>query len=221
MDLTEMTGRVLGWTPYLAGGFVTNLMIAAVSMALGTVLGAGLALARSGNGRLLRWPAELLTSLCRNVPSFVLLFYVAFAIPVEIDWGGRVVALPLWIKAALALTIPVIGFASDQTLGLRRQLARGVASARATWVTSWLQYFLIIVMASATASVIGADEIVGRANRVIATDESPAFLVIVYLYVSLWFLTAGLALSAATGWLARHRAVAGRRAAGKPAEAAT
>ena len=47
-------------------------------------------------------------------------------------------------------------------------------------------------MASSTASVIGADEIVARANRVIATDQRAEFLIATYVYVSAWFLVAGL-----------------------------
>lgn len=188
-------------TPHLAGGFVTNLMIAALSMALGTFIGLGLGGLR-GSGR---WwatlPAGLATNLCRNVPSFVLLFYVAFLVPVELEIGGRLIAIPLWIKATLALTIPVIGFVSDQSLGYRRQRRAGDQAARATFWLAWMQYLLIIIMASATASVIGADEIVGRANRLIAQDTRPAFLLLTYVYVSLWFLAAGLTFSWLVGRL--------------------
>jgi polar amino acid transport system permease protein len=186
---------LLAWTPFLAGGFATNLAISAVAMATGTLIGAALGRARDATP--LRLPASLATGLARNVPSFVLLFYVAFLLPVEVVWHGRVIAIPLWTKAALALTIPVIGFASDQTLAFRRQRAAGLASAGATFATAWVQYFLIILMASSTASVIGADEIVGRANRVIAADDRPAVLIAVYLYVSGWFLVTGLAITAA------------------------
>ena len=109
------------------------------------------------------------------------------------------------VKATLALTMPVIGFASDQGLALRRQRRERIAGAEATYIVAWLQYFLIILMASATASVIGADEIVGRANRVIATDDRPAFLIATYVYVSAWFLVSGLLVSAAGGALLRNR----------------
>ena len=109
------------------------------------------------------------------------------------------------LKATLALTMPVIGFASDQGLALLRQRRERIAGAEATYIVAWLQYFLIILMASATASVIGADEIVGRANRVIATDDRPAFLIATYVYVSAWFLVSGLLVSAAGGALLRSR----------------
>jgi polar amino acid transport system permease protein len=192
------------WTPFLAGGFAGNLLISVLAMLFGTLIGAAFGWAR-GTGWLLGLPAGLITGLCRNVPSFVLMFYVAFVLPVEVVWGDAVVAVPLRAKAVLALTIPVIGFASDQSLALRRLREEGVAGAGDTFLTAWLQYFLIILMASATASVIGADEIVARANRVIATDQRPEFLMAVYLYVASWFLVAGLAISGAAATYSRAR----------------
>ena len=131
------------------------------------------------------------------------MFYAALVLPVELPWQGSVVTVPLLVKATLALTLPVIGFASDQGLALLRQRHERIAGAEATYIVAWLQYFLIILMASATASVIGADEIVGRANRVIATDDRPAFLIATYGYVSAWFLVSGLLVSAAGGALLR------------------
>jgi polar amino acid transport system permease protein len=200
--MTETVAALWAWTPYLAGGFARNLIIAALAMAAGTVVGVALGWLR-GRGRIARAPAALATGLCRNVPSFVLMFYVAFVLPVEIESSGVVVAVPLWIKATLALAIPVTGFASDQWCGFRRQAAERSGGAGATFLAAWLQYFLIVLMASSTASVIGVDEIVARANRVIATDQRPGFLIATYLYASLWFLAAGLAVSAVAPRLAR------------------
>jgi His/Glu/Gln/Arg/opine family amino acid ABC transporter permease subunit len=190
-----MIATLIEATPFLAGGFATNLLIAALSMAFGTLLGLLLAGMRAAGRWWTRLPAEFATSLCRNVPSFVLLFYVAFMLPVEVAIGEQLIAIPLWIKATVALTIPVVGFVSDQALGLRQQRSEGDSAALATFFLAWMQYFLIIIMASATASVIGADEIVGRANRLIAQDHRPVFLLLTYIYVSLWFLAAGLLFS--------------------------
>jgi His/Glu/Gln/Arg/opine family amino acid ABC transporter permease subunit len=186
---------LLAETGYLAGGFAVNLQISAWSMGAGTVLGGLLGCARTAGGGVLRACASLATALCRNVPSFVLLFYMAFMLPAEVRWAGEVLRVPVWIKAALALTFPVIGFASDQTLAYRRQHRARIEGAGETFAMAWVQYFLIIVMASATASVIGADEIVARANAVIARGEDASFLLLCYGYVSLWFLVTGLAVS--------------------------
>jgi len=146
-------------------------------------------------GGILSVPARLTTDLCRNVPSFVLMFYMAFMLPSEITLNGTIYSLPLWLKATLALTFPVVGFASDQSLGYLLQRRAGLTGAREVFAVAWIQYFLIIIMASATASVIGADEIVGRANIVIASGSSPTFLLTTYIYVSSWFIATGLVVT--------------------------
>jgi hypothetical protein len=107
----------------------------------------------------------------------VLLFYMASMFPAEVRIGGEFVSVPQWIKATVALTFPVVGFASDQALGYFTQRRAGTSGALETFAIAWLQYFLIIIMASSTASVIGADEIVGRANTLIAAESRDAFAV--------------------------------------------
>lgn len=196
MTLAEMLVLLWQRTPHLIGGFGYNLVIAVVAMTLGTLIGLGLGTARYHSVRLVRLPAGWLTSLCRNVPSFVLMFYIAFVLPVEVEWSGQWVTIPVWWKATLALVIPVVGFASDQGLALLRQREQGREGAGATFLVAWVQYYLIVLMASATASVIGADEVVGRVNEVIAVDSSPGFLLVGYGYVCLFFLMSGLLISA-------------------------
>ncbi|WP_187428035.1 hypothetical protein ROLI_001500 [Roseobacter fucihabitans] len=181
-------------TPYLAGGFAMNIVISILSMTFGTMLGVGMGALRVRGG-VIGKPARLMTDLCRNVPSFVLMFYMAFMLPSEVDVTGVIYQVPLWLKATLALTFPVIGFASDQTLGYVRQRDAGLHGARETFLVAWVQYFLIIIMASATASVIGADEIVGRANIVIASGDGAGFLLATYVYVAFWFILTGLIVS--------------------------
>lgn len=179
-------------TGALAGGFAINLLISVLAMGIGTIFGVALGAwrfsRRAGGQRL----GGFGTNICRNVPSFVLLFYMASMIPSEVQIGGDLREVPLWIKATLALIFPVVGFASDQTLGYLQQKQGGIGGAVETFTIAWLQYFLIIIMASATASVIGADEIVGRANTIIAAQSSEGFLLQMYLFVSVWFLAAGL-----------------------------
>ncbi|WP_300038596.1 hypothetical protein [uncultured Roseobacter sp.] len=182
----------LAFTGHLAGGFTINLLISVVSMTLGTVIGVILGRMRFAGVRVLDGPSRLATNICRNVPSFVLLFYMASMIPSEVNIAGQIMAVPLWIKAALALLFPVIGFCSDQSCGYFEQRKTDPAGARETFVIAWTQYFLIIIMASATASVIGADEIVGRANSIISQTNDDQLMLSIYFYVSLWFLASGL-----------------------------
>ena len=192
----SLLAEVMRHSGYLAGGFATNMLISVLSMAIGTVIGVLLGRLRHAGLRGVTLPAKFTTSICRNVPSFVLLFYMASMIPSEIEMAGQIYAVPLWIKATLALTFPVVGFASDQSLGFFRQRDDGITGAGEIFVVAWAQYFLIIIMASATASIIGADEIVGRANTLIAQQGGNAFLISMYLFVSMWFIFSGLIFTA-------------------------
>lgn len=195
-------------TPYLAGGFAINVWISVVAMVLGTGIGLVLGYLRFRAVPVLNRMAWMGTNICRNVPSFVLLFYMASMVPSEIELNGAIVEVPHWIKATLALVFPVVGFASDQSLGFFAQRSANDTGAGETFLVAWMQYFLIILMASATASVIGADEIVGRANTLISQNESEQFMLAVYLYASLWFLVVGLVLSSVMKGVLRFAALA-------------
>ncbi|MEM7296089.1 MAG: hypothetical protein AAF330_05605 [Pseudomonadota bacterium] len=191
-----MIQELISQTPYFAEGFGGNLLMSVLAMSAGTLIGGILGCVRAGYGGLIALLAGFSTSICRNVPSFVLLFYMAFMIPNQITWSGEIVEVPVWFKATVALTFPVIGFASDQTVAFFGQYRDRVQRAGETFIVAWVQYLLIILMASAVASVIGADEIVGRANAYVARSNDPQFLLVTYGYVSIWFLGSGLLVTA-------------------------
>jgi polar amino acid transport system permease protein len=188
MTASEIPAFLWAWTPYLAVGFLWNIIVSLAAMAVGTALGLPLAFARAGGHAGLRRAASLATHIARNIPTFVFLFYLAFLIPVEVVHDGRVIAIPAWIKAALALAIAVVGFVSDTFLATIDSWRRHDRVAALLFVPSWTIYFVIIVMASSTASVIGVPEIVARANIVIAASGDDSLMIWVYLYAMLWFL---------------------------------
>jgi len=181
---------LLEWSGYIAGGFVANLAISALAMVLGTLVGAGLGALRTSPSLLAQQGGGFATSLVRNVPSFVLMFYLAVMLPQEasLPFLGSHVIQP-WMKAGLALAIPVSGFVSDAWVGARRN-GRSLFDSAARF--AWIQYGMIVVMASATASVIGCDDIVARAARVAAITDVQGLLVWCYGYAAAWFLGFGL-----------------------------
>jgi len=209
MAPAELAGELIAWTPFLAGGFLRNLLISALAMGLGTLVGIGIASGRDSGSRGARLTGRGVTSVFRNVPSFVLLFYIAFLLPVEVEVAGTVVAIPNWIKATIALTIPAAAFAADQSLAFRRQRREGVAHPEAIFWSAWMQYFLIIFMASSTASVIGTDEVVARANTVVATHSTSTFMLATYSYIAVWFFAAAMLISRGAPVLI-HRAARAR-----------
>jgi polar amino acid transport system permease protein len=156
-------------------------------MAVGTGLGAVLAVTRLSHRRSLVHASLALTELTRNVPTFVFLFYLAFLIPAEIPIGGGLYAFPAWLKASLALAIAVVGFVSDNLSDALKEWRAHNSAAALMFIPSWTSYFVLIVMASSTASVIGVGELVSRCNTVIAAVGRPELMLWIYLYAMLWF----------------------------------
>lgn len=188
MSTSEALPLLWAWTPFMLEGFVWNIVVSLTSMLLGTALGALLAAARAGNAPRPARLASTVTHITRNVPTFVFLYYLAFLLPFELEIGGRLVAFPPWVKASLALSVAVIGFVSDNLLTAIRARRAGDHTAALLFLPSWTMYFVIIVMASSTASVIGVPELVSRANTIIGAVGNDAVMLWVYAYAMLIFL---------------------------------
>lgn len=187
MSPAEIASALIAWTPWLAQGFLWNVIISAVAMAVGTVLGAGLALLRRSRSRKARGLGVALTDLSRNIPTFVFLYYLAFLIPTEFEAFGAQHVFPPWLKAALALSIAVVGFVSDSLHAALREWQSGHRAASLLFIPSWTSYFVIVLMASSTASIIGVGEIVSRCNTIIAAVGRTELMLWIYLYAMLWF----------------------------------
>ena len=179
---------LITWTPYLAVGFGWNILVSLVAMAIGTAFGIALAAMRGGRIRRVSQGAGALTMLAASAPTFVMLFYLAYMVPGSFAILGTTVIVPVWLKASLALSIAVAGFVSDNAYAALRHLRRGQTTEALLFLPSWTNYFLIIVMASATASVIGVPEMVFRVDTVIAALGQPQLSFWIYLYAMGWFL---------------------------------
>ena len=215
MTAGEVVDALLTWTPYLAAGFGWNMIVSLVAMAIGTLVGVPLAMLRESSVRGARGTGGGLTTFARSAPTFVMLFYLAYVVPGSFEILGVVVTVPAWFKASLALAIAVAGYVSDNALAALRHLRRGETAEALLFLPSWTSYFLIIVMASATASVIGVPELVHRSQTVIGAIDRPGFSFWIYLYAMAWFLAfAGVValvmralrarLGGASGSLSRH-----------------
>lgn len=181
---------LLAWTPYLLAGFAWNIAIAMLAMVMGTAAGAGLAWLRLSHRPRLARASQRVTGLSRNVPTLVFQFYLAMMLPGEwlvpgTDW---VLGVPVWLKAALALAVAVVGFTSDNLLIALGEWRRGNRSAALLFVPAWGTYLLIIVIASSTASIIGVSELVSRSNSVINATGNTALMIPVYAYAIAIFL---------------------------------
>lgn len=190
MDIRDVYDELVRWTPFLAGGFAWNIAISLLAMALGTLIGAGLAFMREARGAILVKPSLAITRFAQNMPAFVLLLYVAFLLPSEFQLFGLVVKVPVWIKASLALSIGVVAHVSDTLSVVIRDWRAGQRESALLFLPSWVTYLLFVVMTSSAASLIGVNEIVSRCSTVIAATGQSGMLLWIYLYAMLWFFLA-------------------------------
>ena len=195
MRAAEITATLWAWTPYLAEGFVWNIVISLTAMAIGSALGMLLAVGRDSGRFWVAGAASTLTHLSRNIPTFVFMFYLAYLIPFEVQLGGQIWTVPGWAKASLALSVAVVGFVSDNFLAAMVQWRKGDHLTGYMFIPSWTMYFAIIVMASSTASVIGVSELVARCNTVISATGEDSLMMWIYLYAMLWFFVFTFAVS--------------------------
>lgn len=188
-SMGHIVSMLLAWTPFLAGGFVWNIAISAIAMIVGSVCGYFLMRLRVSPRRTFANTGMTVTGLTRNIPTFVFQFYLVFMLPntLPLPFIAARMPFPSWLKAALALALAVAGFVSDHLLRAVRAWRSGNRRDAHLFISSWGNYFVIVVMASSTASVIGVPEIVSRCNTVVNAAGRTDMMLWVYLYAMVWF----------------------------------
>lgn len=183
----ETAEFLLAWTPFLLEGFLMNLVVGGSATLLGTTLALAIVLGR----RALPVAAPALdftTSLFRNIPTLVFVFYAASLLPREIELlPGTVVPVASWFKAAIALAAAPLGLSVWHLQSAITAWREDRRQEALLLLPNWLGTLLISVMASSTASLIGVGELVGRANTLITATGSVNMLAI-YAYASAFFV---------------------------------
>jgi polar amino acid transport system permease protein len=182
----ETLALLLTWSPFLLQGFVWNIIIAAVAVGLGSSLGALCALLslslRPGVAR----AAQAVTAFSRAVPSLVLIFYLATLVPNTLWIGSSSISIAPWLKAAIALAASPLGFTAWNLQTSIIAWRSGDRRAALLFIPNWMGAFVITLLASSTASLVGVSELLGRCNAVIASSGSGTMLP-VYFYGSCVF----------------------------------
>ncbi len=176
------------WTPFMLGGLAWNILIASMAMIIGTLAGSLFSMLLLSENRVANRVADFVISLFRNVPTLVLVFYLATLLPNQWVWfnGQLVIPLPAWFKASLALAGSPLGFAAWNVSASVLAWKNDNRQVAMLFIPNWLSAFLITFMASSVASLVGVDELVGRSNTIINATSS-AYMIPVYLYASAWF----------------------------------
>lgn len=193
------------WTPFILEGFGLNLIMSFIAMALATVLGIGLGLLQVGKSIAVRQPAKFVTHLFRNSPWLVILFVVMYYFPFEVEMpSGNIVAIPDWIPATLAFTLPVMANISEIVRGAinsiphaqwesasslaltRMQTLRVVILPQCVKrsIPPWMNWYAMLTLATPMASILGVQEAVGNAQAAMeAAGARPELLIPFYLFL--------------------------------------
>lgn len=186
--MIETINTLAHWTPYLMGGFAKNIEIALGAMLVGTLLGSVLALLKFSKSRSVQHLTNAIISFFRNVPTLVILFYLATLVPNEIGLFDDRLTLTFSpaLKASIALASSPLGFTAWNLHTAILSWKKNDHRAAWLFVPNWMTAFLVTMLASSVSSLVGVDELVGRSNTVIgATDTT--LMIPIYLYAMLYF----------------------------------
>ena len=220
---------VMRWTPLIVQGFLFNLLISVLSMALGTAVGAMFGLGQLSQGaatRRLSWAA---TQFFRNAPWLVLLFYAMFLLPFEMRVAGVTISFPAWAKAVVGLALPVAANVSEIVRGGVRSIplaqwesAESLAFTRrqTLWMIilpqavkrmtpPWMNLYAILTMATTLISVVGIQDGLTITRAALVAESRPELMMPMYLLLLLLFFAYCYPIARATLALERRFHVKG------------
>ncbi|MQY46386.1 ABC transporter permease subunit [Rhizobiales bacterium RZME27] len=197
------------WAPFLVlNGFLFNVLISVLSMALGTGLGVLVGLTLISKWYALRLIGNTGTAFFRNAPWLVLLFVVLLAFPFEFTIFGMRVPFPGWIKAVIGLSLPVaaniaivVRGAIQSVPSAQWEAAESLSFTRiqTLWqiiipqcikrmIPPWMNWYAILTMATPLCSILGTEEMVTLTRQAMeAEGNKPEFLMPFYGFVLVLF----------------------------------
>ena len=190
------------WLPFLVkSGFLLNILISFLTMAVGTLAGVVLGLWQISPHLWVRRVAWFITQLFRNSPWLVLLFIVMLAFPFKIEIGSVVIPIPDWIKAVIGLSLPIMANISEIVRGAIQSVPTGqweaaeslaYSRSQTLWriilpqcfkrmIPPWMNWYAILTMATPLVSLLGVEEIVTLSRQAMeAEDNHPELLMPFY-----------------------------------------
>ncbi len=195
------------WTPLLAEGFMLNLVMSFLAMAIGTVNGTLLGIAQVSLMPPVKHTSWFVTQFFRNSPWLVLMFYVMYLVPFQFTIGSVIIPFPDWLKATLGFSLPVMANVSELVRGGIQSIPSGQKEAAESlaftrrqvfWMIiipqcvkrilpTWMNLYAILTQATVLASIVGVIEVVTTAHEILGAEYEPSLLLPLYTYVLLWF----------------------------------
>ena len=204
---TGLVGALIKWTPFMARGFLLNVVMSLFAIFFGTIGGIFVGMGQLAPTRWISTPSKVLTQFFRNALWLVLLFYCIFLLPFQVRIGGETYTIASWLRAAIGFTIPVVANFSEIVRGAMQSIPSGqweaARSLGYTWrqtVTSivlpqcikrmlppWMNLYAILLMATPLASIVGAEEALANARTALQAESDSRLLLPLYAYLLSWF----------------------------------
>ena len=212
------------WAPLLLWGFLFNLIISALSMAVGTAAGLPLGIMQMSPNPLVPRPARLVTQFFRNAPWLVLLFICVLLLPFEFRVFGLRIPFPDWAKAVIGFALPAMANVAEIVRGAVQSVPSGqwesaeslCFSRRQTMMQiilpqcvkrmlpPWMNLYSLITMSSVNASVVGVNEMLTITTQVHAAEGSrPELLAPLYSFALVCFFIYSYPIGRWTEYLER------------------
>jgi len=215
---------LIRWAPLLLTGFLFNLLISVLSMAVGTLAGIPLGMMQLSPLRPMARLGYYLTQFFRNAPWLVLLFICVMLLPFEFRVAGLRIPFPDWVKAVVGFSLPAMANVSEILRGAVLSVPTGQwESAESLGFTRhqtmfqiilpqcikrmlppWMNLYSLITMSTVTASVVGVNEMLTMTAQVHAAEGSrPELLAPLYSFAMLCFFLYAYPIGKWTEYLER------------------
>lgn len=225
----SILATLVKWTPLLATGFLLNIAISFIAMAIGTALGTLLGLMQISLFRPVRGFSWAMTQFFRNAPWLVLLFYAMLLLPFEVQLFGVRVALPGWLKSVIGLSLPVMANVAEIVRGGVQSIPLGqwesaealafsrrqtlwriiLPQAAKRMIPPWMNLYAILTMATSLISIVGVQDGVSLTRAALVAEGRTELFMPMYLMLLLMFFAYCYPIARFTATLERRFAVKG------------
>lgn len=223
-NASEILSILWKWMPLLLSGFLFNLLVSVLSMAIGTAGGLLLGIAQVSPSPAIKYPSLVVTQFFRNAPWLVLLFYSIIIFPFEFSVFGLVIPLPASIKAIIGLSLPVMGNVSEIVRGgiqsipsAQWESAESLAFSRRQTLWSiiipqsfkrmlppWMNVYAMLTMATPLISIVGVEDVMTVARSILAAEGKTELLMPLYILLLSWFFLYCYPIARLTAMLERR-----------------
>ncbi|WP_088893674.1 ABC transporter permease subunit [Leptolyngbya ohadii] len=233
----QQPARSIGWLativnamPALLAGALITIILAAISVILGLVLGSLIAIARLSHTKPIRWAARAYIDFFRGTPLLVQLFMVYFGIPALLQGLGLQFSFDRFFAAVLALSLNAAAYMAEIVRGGIQSIETGQTEAAQSLgmdSTQTMRHiifpqalrrmlpplgneFITLLKDTSLVAVIGFEELFRQGQLIVATTYRPfeiyAAVALIYLVLTLVSSQAFSYLEKAMNPVARRRA---------------